>query len=92
MANIIQYFTRTFTTTKLDIKAAQVVVWSVALVVMIGGIYTLARFQLTEAELFLGILLVMAVSLQVIVGGLLLPIVACVAQQQKDNHQGGSDA
>ena len=83
MAHIIQYFTRTFTLTRFDVKAAQVVVWSVALVVMVGGIYTLARFQLTEPELFFGILLVMAVSLQVIVAGLLLPIVAYVAQQKK---------
>ena len=83
MAHIIQYFTRTFTSTRFDVKAAQVVLWSIALVVMVGGTYKLARFQLTESEFFLGILLVMAVSLQVIVGGLLLPIVAYVAQQQK---------
>ena len=83
MAHVIQYFARTFTSTKFDVKAAQVVLWSIASVVMVGGIYQLARFQLTESELFLGFLLVMAVSLQIIVGGLLLPIVRYVAQQQK---------
>ncbi len=84
MAHIIQYFTRTLTSTRFDVKAAQLVVWFIALAVMVGGIYNLARLQLSESELFLGILLVMAVSLQVIVGGLLLPIVAYVSQQQKN--------
>ena len=36
MAHIIQCFTRTFTSTRFDVKAAQAVLWCIALVVMVG--------------------------------------------------------
>ena len=83
MAHIVQQFKRNVTSTRFDVKIAQWVLWSIALMIIVGGIYELTRFQLTEYQLFVGILLVLAVSLQVILGGLLLPIVQVVAQRQK---------
>jgi len=84
MAHIVQQLKRRVTSTRFDVKVAQLVLWSIALMIIVGGIYELTHFQLTESQFFFGILLVLAVSLQVIVGGLLLPIVQFVAQQQKN--------
>ena len=83
MANMVHHFKRNVTSTRFDVKVAQWVLWSIALTMIVGGIYELTLFQLTEYQFFIGILLVLAVSLQVILGGLLLPIVHFVAQHRK---------
>ena len=83
MAHIVQHFKRHFTSTRFDVKAAQLILWCIALIIMVGGIHKLTRFDLTESQFFFGILLIMLVTLQIIVGGLLLPIVEFVAQQRK---------
>ena len=82
MTHIVHQVKRNVTSTRFDVKVAQWILWSIALVMIVGGIYELTRFQLTEYQFFTGILLVLAVSLQVILGGLLLPIVQFVAQHR----------
>ena len=83
MAQFVQQFKRNVTSTRSDVKIAQWILWSIALLIIVGGIYQLTRFQLTESQFFFGILLVLSVSLQVILGGLLLPVVQFVAERQK---------
>jgi hypothetical protein len=83
MTHIVHQVKRNVTSTRFDVKVAQWILWSIALVMIVGAIYELTRFQLTEYQFFTGILLVLAVSLQVILGGLLLPIVQFVAQHRK---------
>ena len=83
MTHIVQHLKRHFTSTRFDVKAAQLILWCIALIIMVGGIHELTRFELTESQFFFGVLLIMLVTLQIIVGGLLLPIVEFVSQQRK---------
>ena len=82
MAHIVQHFKRHFSSTRFDVKAAQLILWCIALIIMVGGIHKLTRFELTESQFFIGILLIMSVTLQIVVGGLLLPILEFVMQQR----------
>jgi hypothetical protein len=84
MTNVLRLFKRNLTSTGFDAKAAQMGCWICSLIVMVAGILKLTRLQLTEAELFFGVLLVMAVTVLGIIAGLLMPIVEFVAQKQKE--------
>jgi len=82
MTDVIRLFTRNLTSTGFDAKMAKMACWICSAVVMVAGILKLARLQLTESELFFGILLVLAVAILFIILGLLMPIVEYVAQKQ----------
>jgi hypothetical protein len=84
MTDVLRLFRRNLTSTGFDAKAAQIACWICSLIVMVAGILKLTRLQLTEAELFIGVLVVMAVTILCIIAGLLMPIVEFVAQQQRD--------
>ena len=84
MINISRILGRNLTSTGFDAKAAQIGCWICSLIAMVAGIFKLTRLQLSEAELFIGILLVMAVTILCIIAGLLMPIVQFVARQQRD--------
>ncbi len=83
MTDVLRLFKSKLTSRGFDAKAAQIACWICSLIVMVVGIFKLTRLQLTEAELFFGILLVMAVAILVIITGLLMPIVEFVAQKTK---------
>ena len=85
MTDIIHLFKRNITTSRLDAKLGQAFCWTGSLVMMTAGILKLTRLQLTESELFFGILLVMAVTMLGIVARLLLPVVEYVAREQRRN-------
>ena len=82
MTNVLRLFKRNLTSTGFDAKAAQMAFWICSLVVMVAGTLKLTRLPLTEAELFFGILLVMAVTILGTIAGLLMPVVEFVAQKK----------
>jgi hypothetical protein len=84
MTDMLRLLNRSLTSTSFDAKAAQTACWACSLIVMVTGILKLTRLQLTEAELFFGILLVMAVTILGIIAGLLMPIVEFIARKQKE--------
>lgn len=62
--------------TKFDVGVAQAAMFVGGVAIMMLGIRKLARLELTETELFFGVLLVMVLALQLILAGMLLPLTA----------------
>ena len=79
-----QYFQRKLTSDKLDAKVGQMACWFFSVFIMVGGSLKVTTLQLTEPQLFFGILAVSAVALLGIILGVLLPISQCVEQWQRD--------
>ena len=52
-----------------DVSLAQMLVYAISLLIMVIGIRKVAAMQLTEKDLFFGIMLVMILSLQGIIMG-----------------------
>jgi hypothetical protein len=71
-----RFLTRSITSQRFDVQAGRVACWLVSVAVLILGCLTLARLELTEVELFLGLLLVLTVSLLSVLLGLVLPMAA----------------
>lgn len=82
MTNLIRSCFRNLTTSRFDAKAAQAACWICSLLVLVVGVLKLTRLQLTETELFLSILLVLAVAILCLITGLLMPIVEYVSQKK----------
>ena len=82
---VVQYFQRKLTSDKLDAMMGQIACCAVSGVILVAGLFKLTELQLTEPELFFGILLILAVALLGIILGVLLPIAQSVAQWQRDN-------
>ncbi|MCG6155606.1 hypothetical protein [Rubinisphaera margarita] len=66
---------RKLTSNNFDYLFAQSATLLGSIVICIVGLYALIRLDLSEPETFLGILLVLAVTLLGIICGLLIPIV-----------------
>jgi len=66
---------RKLSSNDIDCLFAQTATFLGSIVVCIAGLYALIRLDLSESEMFLGILLVLAVTLLGIICGLLIPIV-----------------
>jgi len=83
--HVLQYFQRKLTSEKFDAKAGQVACWMVSGFILVSGIFKVTAMQLSEPQLFFGILLVLSVALLGVVLGILLPIAQFVEQRRKDN-------
>tara|TARA_R100000750_G_C2302092_1_gene79237 strand:- start:22 stop:288 length:267 start_codon:yes stop_codon:yes gene_type:complete len=85
MSKLIKLFTRKLSSSQVDVQIGQIVCWVFAIIVMLIGINKISRMDLSEAQLIFGILLVMILTLQMIIAGMILPIVDYVSQKQKEN-------
>ena len=83
MNGFFTWLFRKLTSASTDAKIGQAFCWVGALLVMVAGMYKLTRLPLNEAELFFGVLLVMAVTLLGVIAGLLLPVVEFVARKER---------
>ena len=79
---IAQLLARRLTNDGFDLKLAQVAYFGAGVLVLALSMWKLTRFDLTEAQLFFGVLLSFITPLLLVVIGLLLPI-AKAARQQK---------
>jgi len=86
--SLFRYLNRKFTSDAFDAHAGQYAAWAVSMLVLVLGIFKLVSLDLTEAELFLGMLLVFAVMLLVFNLGMLLPLTQAVKQMKKDRERG----
>ncbi|MCA9156262.1 MAG: hypothetical protein R3C99_19165 [Pirellulaceae bacterium] len=84
MTRILRLFRYDLTSPRLDAKVGQILCWLSSAGVMTLGMWKLTRLQVTEKELFFGVLLVLAVSLLGVVLGMLLPLVEDVSRRQRD--------
>ena len=57
-------------------RVAQHVTFGVALLTLVLGLWKLARLEMTEAQLFLGVLLVLTLTMVEVLAGLVLPLTA----------------
>lgn len=71
---------RRITSSVFDAKAGQTLCWLASMFVMVGGIFKLMSLKLSEVEFFLGLMLIVTVSLLGIILGILLPIGEYVAR------------
>ena len=83
---IIRLLRRHVSTSHIDAKAGQIFCWIFSAIVMILGIVKVCSFDLTEAQFFAGLLLVVAVSLLGLIAGILLPIAAKTDPLLRDNR------
>jgi hypothetical protein len=76
MSHIFQWLRRPLTAQVFDVKVGQIACWLVSALVLVLGILKLCRLPLNETEMFLGVLLVLAVGLLCVVLGVVLPLAA----------------
>ena len=76
MNRLLRVMIQPLTPDRIDVKGGQIVCWLAAMAVLILGMLKLAELSLTEAELFVGLLLVLTVTLLMVLIGLVLPLSA----------------
>jgi len=64
---------RPLTSARFDVFAGRLACWVAAILVLVLGFFKLTQLPLSETELFFGLLLVLAVTMQMILFGLVLP-------------------
>lgn len=84
MTRMLRLFRCDLTSPRLDSKVGQIACWLCSAGVLTLGMWKLSRLQLTEKELFFGVLLVLAVALLGVVLGMLLPLVEESSRRQRD--------
>ncbi|TWT62075.1 hypothetical protein [Rubinisphaera italica] len=85
ISQLIKLFSRKLSSSRFDVQVGQIVCWVFAIFVMLIGITKVSRMGLSEAQLIFGILLVVVLTLQMIILGMILPMVDYVCQKQKEN-------
>lgn len=74
MKNAIHFLCHKVTTDTFDAKLAQVACFVVGALVLMLSFWKLLRLELSEAQLFFGVLLSLCAPLLFVVVGLLLPV------------------
>ncbi|HBN75883.1 MAG TPA: hypothetical protein DD473_08705 [Planctomycetaceae bacterium] len=82
---MIKLFSLKISSSRFDVLVGQIVCWVFAIVVLLMGITKVSNMELSEAQLIFGILLVVVLTLQMIILGMILPMVDYVCQKQKEN-------
>ncbi len=85
MSRMIKLFSLKISSSRFDVLVGQIVCWVFAIVVLLMGITKVSNMELSEAQLIFGILLVVVLTLQMIILGMILPMVDYVCQKQKEN-------
>lgn len=81
--NTFRILQRVISTARFDAKFGQMLCWTFSVVVMVGGLYRLTQLTLTEPQFFMGMLLIVALSMLGLVTGVLLPIAQYVAEKRE---------
>ena len=76
MSKSIRFFSRKLTSDSFDLRCAQFVFWVAAIGIFALGLSKLPSLQLSEAELFFGVLLLVVAAFQFIILSFVLPITA----------------
>jgi predicted membrane-bound spermidine synthase len=84
---LFRHFNRNITSNTFDAEWGPIVAWSVSILVLVLGFLTLASLQLTAAQLFFGLLLVVTVALLGVIVGMLIPVAQAVNQMRLDKKQ-----
>jgi len=79
---IAQFFGHTVSNDAFDTKLGQGVCFLASLVILLVSLWELARLNLTEAQLFFGLLLSLSVPLLLLVVGLILPLARAASRRQ----------
>ena len=74
MTNLLALLSRPLTSAAQDESVGALVSYTGALLIFVLGVFTIARLQLTEAQLVFGLFLVLCVAMQMVACGLLLGI------------------
>lgn len=82
-----RHFNRKITSDAFDARSLQIVSWLVSILVLVVGFLKLASLQITEPQLYFGILLLLAVVLLGVILGVLLPVAQAIGQMQIDKKQ-----
>ena len=76
MLKPLRFLTRRLTSTDFDVRCAQLAFWVASIGIFAIGVSKLASLQLSEAELFFGVLLLVVAAFQFIILSFVLPITA----------------
>lgn len=82
--NALAVFKRKISSGRFDAGLGHALCWAFAILVLIVGLPKLASFDLTEPQLFFGILLLIAVALLGIILGTLLLMSHSIAKMRKE--------
>lgn len=74
--SITRFFGRTVSSDAFDKTLGQGVCFIASIVILLVSLWELRRLDLTEAQLFFGLLMSLAVPLLLLIMGLLLPLAA----------------
>lgn len=74
MKTLIRIMTKTISPDHVDASIASLVSYAAALGILVLGVLKLAALGLEEAQLFFGLLLVLAIMMQFIIAGLVLDV------------------
>ena len=74
MSTFSYFSTRRLTSDRVDAHLGQIACWPAATGILVLHLLRLPSLHLSEVELFFGVLLVIAVTLQAVILGMLLPI------------------
>ena len=80
--SITQFMRRRLSSDVFDRKLGQVACFGAGLLVLALSLWKVTRLDLTEAQLFFGVLLSLIVPLLCMIMGLLLPIAEAVTKQR----------
>ena len=76
--DLLRAINRRISTDKFDANMAQFLCYGIGLMIMVLGIYKVTSMHLSEAELLFGILLVMIITMQAVIVGVLMGLYAKV--------------
>jgi hypothetical protein len=79
---ITQFFGHTVSNDAFDTKLGQGVCFLASVLILMVSLWELARLDLTEVQLFFGLLLSLAVPLLLLVVGLILPLAQAAWRRQ----------
>ncbi|MBL9123958.1 MAG: hypothetical protein JNG90_10030 [Planctomycetaceae bacterium] len=74
---MLRSLNRRISTEKFDVASGRITSFGGAILVLVLGMFNLASLPLTEVEVFFGVLLVLAVTMQGVIIGLLAGNQAC---------------
>ncbi len=82
--NVLGLLQRKLTSERIDARVGQIVCWLVSVLILIVGFYAVTRLPHSEAELLMGVLLVIILSVSGVILGILLPIAEMAERMQEE--------
>ena len=83
MKSALQFLMRPVTSQQLDVAFASIVCYVVAVITLIAGFAAISQLQLTAAELFISVMLVLCLGQLSVLIGLVVPIAVDYGSRRK---------